>query len=142
MARFWRIGHRSGVFRFITPAADHHHRHSLGQDALPADAPGTGTIREGNSQQRFLRQRQHDNYVCLPWIAPHVSAFTPCGYTDSDVVLLSGRRTSKHKTDKYGKRKFEGDISGRRMLLGHRAKKVLQLLETTPMILWKNMKQN
>ena len=33
----------------------HHCRHSLGQDALPADAPGIGTIRKGNSQQRFLR---------------------------------------------------------------------------------------
>lgn len=142
MARLWRIGHRSGVFRFITLADDHHHRHtirhshlrlgiltlwpfgshvvdqpqdggclslfmnrmnseshqaclngrvvneeddsqhslvlrrwfldcldsswlwsapehhyrrlSLGQDALPADAPGTGSIRKGDSQQRFL----------------------------------------------------------------------------------------
>ena len=33
----------------------HHCRLSLGQDALPADAPGIGTFRKGNSQQRFLR---------------------------------------------------------------------------------------
>ena len=39
---------------WLTP--EHHHcGSSMGDDALPADAPGIGTIRKGNSQQRFLR---------------------------------------------------------------------------------------
>jgi len=51
LAHLWRIRHRSGVFRFLAVADDHHHRLSVGQDALPADATGIGTLREGNRQQ-------------------------------------------------------------------------------------------
>ena len=29
LARLWRIGHRCGVFHFITSADDHHHRHTI-----------------------------------------------------------------------------------------------------------------
>ena len=37
---------------WLWPAALHHHcRLSMGQDALPADATGIGTLREGNRQQ-------------------------------------------------------------------------------------------
>lgn len=40
---------------------------------------------------------------------------------DEETTEKWGINQSKHKTDKYGKREFEGDISCRRMLLGHRA---------------------
>ena len=34
-------------------------------------------------------------------------------------VVMPGRCTTKHKTEQYGKREFEGDISGWWLLLGH-----------------------
>ena len=63
---------------------------------------------------------KNDNSICFSWPIPPAPAFTHYGYSGCNAaVVLSSECTTKHKTEQYGKRKFEGDISCRRLLLGY-----------------------